>query len=139
MSLESVIYSRLSGYAGLTALVSTRIFPDALPPDVTYPAVSFWRSGPSRPLPAMGSDPALLAIPLQVDCWAQNTDPGQTSARTAAQAIGVQVLAALQRWRSSGDGVQDTLVENMGLMIPEEFTGIMHWVTEFTVWYDGAN
>ncbi len=139
MSLESVITARLKAYTGLTDLVSTRIFADALPGDVSYPAVSFWRSGAAAPIPAMGSDPALAAYPLQVDCWAQNADPNETSAGDTAQAIGRQVLLALARWRSSGDGVQDVIVTNLGLMIPEEFTGIMHWVLEFQVWYDGAN
>ena len=41
MSIESAIYSRLSTFAGLTALISTRIYPLKLPQTVTYGAVTY--------------------------------------------------------------------------------------------------
>lgn len=142
MSFEPTIYARLSGYSGLTALVSTRIYPVELPPGVVYPAVSFFRMA-AAPIPAMGSDPALVGIPLQVDCWAKNLDESgnpstaATKGQDSVQAIAAQVLGALQRWRSAGV-MQDVLVTNFGLDIPEEFTGIAHRVLEFTCWYEGT-
>lgn len=41
MTVHDAIYSRLSGYSTLTALVSTRIFPDIAPQDQVLPYVVF--------------------------------------------------------------------------------------------------
>jgi len=41
MSAESELYAALSGHAALTALVSTRIYPDAIPEDQPLPAVVY--------------------------------------------------------------------------------------------------
>ena len=43
MSAESTLYAALSGWAGLTALVSTRIYPDEVPLGVALPAVAWLR------------------------------------------------------------------------------------------------
>ena len=40
MAIEELIFTRLSGFGGLTALVGTRIFPNRMPQDVIFPAVS---------------------------------------------------------------------------------------------------
>lgn len=44
MSAESSLYSRLSAAAGVTALVSTRIYPDVIPEDAVLPAIAFQRA-----------------------------------------------------------------------------------------------
>lgn len=138
MSLESVLYSRLSGFAGLTALVGTRIYPSVLPQDVQYPAVSFHRIG-GQPIPAAGSDPALKPLRVQVDCWAQDgaSAPGTTDAYDSAASVAAQVLAALRRWRNAGSGVQAVYVENEGLDLFEAASLVHHRVLEFTVWFEG--
>ena len=86
MSAETMIYSALSGFAGLTAIVSTRIYPDVLPEKTVYPAVVFSRetTAPIRSISGQyfGSD-----VSLQVGCW--------SSTRTQADAVGAQVAAAL--------------------------------------------
>ena len=45
MSAETALYAVLSAYAPLTALVSTRIFPDAIPEDKALPAVVYGNEG----------------------------------------------------------------------------------------------
>lgn len=43
MSLDAALYTRATGFAGLTALVSTRLYPDRLPQNPTLPAVVYSR------------------------------------------------------------------------------------------------
>jgi hypothetical protein len=40
-TLEEAIYTRMSAYAGLAALVDDRIYPGAVPEDIERPAISF--------------------------------------------------------------------------------------------------
>ena len=41
MSVEIAVYDALTGDAGVAALVSTRVYPQVLPPDVTLPAIVY--------------------------------------------------------------------------------------------------
>jgi hypothetical protein len=41
LNIEQAIFKYLSTYAGLSALVSTRIYPDLLPQTITYPAIVY--------------------------------------------------------------------------------------------------
>lgn len=103
MSVEETLYTRLSGYAGLTALVSTRIYPNQKAQDVALPAVSYRRVSSNR-YSAMGIDAEVVKARFQVDVWASTYD--------SASAVRDQVRGALQRWRNSGTGstVQDTFI-----------------------------
>ncbi len=40
-TIEEVVYSRLTTFAGLAALISTRAYPLVIPPDVTLPAIAY--------------------------------------------------------------------------------------------------
>jgi len=41
MTLRTVVYDRCVGHAGIAALVGIRVYPDRLPEDVTYPAITY--------------------------------------------------------------------------------------------------
>lgn len=41
MSVEIAVYDALTGDAGVAALVSTRVYPQNLPPDVALPAIVY--------------------------------------------------------------------------------------------------
>lgn len=41
MSLETDLYTKLTAYTALTALVGTRFYPAILPDDVVYPAICY--------------------------------------------------------------------------------------------------
>lgn len=41
MPIESALYSKLTGSSSVTALVSTRIYPNAIPQNVALPAVAY--------------------------------------------------------------------------------------------------
>ena len=43
MNIEEALYSKLTGDAGVAALVSTRIYPNVVPQDIALPAVAYQR------------------------------------------------------------------------------------------------
>lgn len=101
--VEEALFTRLSGFAGLTALIAARIYPVVLPQDVVLPAVSYRRlSGPRSS--AMGSDPGLAHPRFEVNAWAREY--------LAAKNVKEQIRAALQRWRGTVSGVEiiDTFI-----------------------------
>ena len=102
MSVESVLVTRLSGFAGLTALIGTtppRLYYGEMPQKTALPAVSYGRVTAQR-VPAMGADTGLVRARFQFDVWAAN-------AKSARQVV-EQLRLALQRWsNTSGTVIQD--------------------------------
>lgn len=135
-ALETVLYTRLSGYASLTALVSTRIYPSVLPADATYPCVAFWRIGGEAPARAMSTDGSLRRTMVQVNCLAK--DASGVSGHSKAADIAAQVLAALRRYStSSGTIIQAVFTTNEGLDLGLDPQLLAHTrVLEFEVWWE---
>lgn len=107
MSIESEIFDRLTNFAGLTALISSRVHPVDLPQDVTLPALAYWLVSEDRET-AMGSDPGIVRARFQFDIY----DRG-SGARLSAINVGEQLRAALQRYRTTtGTIIQDTFYMN---------------------------
>ena len=100
MSIEETIFSRLSTFAGLIALVSTRIYPVIMPQGVTHPAVTYQLISGIREA-AMGSDPGMVRARFQFTAWA--------STHLAARNVIKQVRLALERYRVAT--VEDCFVE----------------------------
>lgn len=86
MSAETALYAVLAAYAPLTALVSTRIYPDAIPEDQVLPAVVYGNEG-ATPEVCLDNSIAATSTRFRIAGW------GTT--RTAAGAVGDQVVAAL--------------------------------------------
>ena len=86
MSAESDLYTVLAGYAPLTALVSTRIFPDAIPEDKALPAVVYSTEA-ATPEWCLNNSLSATAHRFRIVGW------GTT--RTAAKAVGDAIAAAL--------------------------------------------
>lgn len=86
MAAEDALYTLLSGAAGVTALVSTRIYPDVLPEDCAYPAVVFARQS-TEPYLGIGNQVFGTDVGLAIGCWA--------TTRTSADAVAAAVEAAL--------------------------------------------
>jgi len=86
MSAESDLYTVLAGYAPLTALVSTRIFPDAIPEDKALPAVVYSTEA-AAPEWCLNNSLSATAYRFRIVGW------GTT--RTAAKAVGDAIAAAL--------------------------------------------
>lgn len=98
--IEATLYTRLTTFAGLTALVNTRIYPLICPQGVTYPAVVYQRISTEPRESCMVSDAGIARARIQITAWAETF--------TAAKAIADQVRQALQRWTTTG--VQGTFV-----------------------------
>lgn len=86
MSAESDLYTVLSSYAPLTALVSTRIYPDAIPEDKALPAVVYSTEA-ATPEWCLNNSLAATGYRFRIAAW------GTT--RTAAAAVGDAIVAAL--------------------------------------------
>lgn len=129
--LEQAVQARLAGYAGLASLVAARIYPLVLPQKPTYPTVTYQRITSAR-ASAMGSDPGVASVTIQVDAW------GSTYAN--ARAVAAQVRAALQRWRGtqaiSGGSVEvlDSFIES-DQDIYEEETATYRVRMDFLIWH----
>lgn len=125
--IEQAIYTRLGAFAGLTALVSTRIYPALLPQDPVYPAVTYTTISAER-VSAMGADPGVARRRMQVSAW------GATF--TSASDVAEQVRAALQRHRGTADGTEilDIYVENT-LDLYDDLAKVHQVVTDLDVVY----
>ena len=125
--LEAVIFTRLSTYAGLIALTSTRIYPIILPQNPILPAVTYQRTDGPRES-ALGAVMGLAHPGIQIDSW------GKTYA--SAKAVATQTRAALQRWSSEATDpvVLDCLLESDGDEY-EPGVNIYHVRQDWTVWH----
>lgn len=115
MTVHNAIYSRLSGYATLTALVSTRIFPDIAPQDQVLPYVVF---RVVDTIPAQVKDGASLNNTYNVEVM--------SFAKTfaSAQSIIDACHTQLDYWQGSSGGVtvRHCKVDSRGNMpfVPEQ-------------------
>lgn len=127
MSVETVLKTRLDGYAGLSALIATRVYPNVLPQNVTLPAISYRRVTAER-ISAMGSDSGVVRARFQFDVWAVSY--------ADARAVTEQLRGALQRWRNaSGTVIQDTFFLNE-IDLYEDETRVHHVAVDFEINYE---
>jgi hypothetical protein len=98
--MEDALFTRLSGYVGLTALINTRIYPMILPQGVTYPALAYQRISTYPRTGCFGVDDGLARATVQLTTW------GDTFA--SVKAVANQVRQALQRWTTTG--IQGTYI-----------------------------
>lgn len=96
MTFREDVYSRCTTHAGIAALIDTRCYPDRLPENITYPAISYiapvsqddsdYRTHDTGPVPRTVSR-------VQFNCFAETGD--------GAAALADQVMAA---WSGYTDG-----------------------------------
>lgn len=98
MTIGTQVRDRLTGYAGVSALVSTRVYPLQLPQRPTYEAISYQRisNGPQN-----GST-AIRESRWQISAWAETY--------SEAHALAVQVKLAMEEW--TDDGIKMAYVVN---------------------------
>lgn len=125
MSIENHLYSRLSGFAGLAALVGTRIYPVRAAQGTARPYVTLQQVAGPR-LSAMGVDNGIVLARYQIDSWGATYD----SSRTVAK----QVRLALQRYRGTIDGTEilDIFIQNE-LEFDEERTRLFRVMQDYAV------
>lgn len=104
--IGEVIYSKLTGYAGLSALVGSRVYPSQLPQRVTLPAITYFRVTTTFVTTRDNGGRASLERPrIQFDCW------GET--RKQARAVAAELRYALATFpQASGPRVDVALPAN---------------------------
>ncbi len=130
MGVEQAIYTRLAGYAGLTALVSTRVYYMDTRQDTAFPNVTF-SLVTNVPVHASGSDAGLEHPTVQIDVWA-------LTAQSMVD-ISTQVKAAMQDYSGTSAAVvvQRVFLENEIDNLdydPNTKKKIYHRAHDFVVW-----
>ena len=95
MNVGQIIYGRLSAVAGVTALVSTRIYPDMAPQNAVFPYIVFQKLNTSPTDTKEGVSP-LDKLLVQVDCYSNNYDN--------AHSLAAAVRTALDRYTGTING-----------------------------------
>ena len=94
MSLEEGLKSALTADGTVNGLVSGRIYPELMPDDVTYPAISYQRISTVRRQFLTGVDD-FTQVRIQVDCWDSSYSGVKTLAAAVKSAIdGVRALGS---------------------------------------------
>lgn len=131
MTIEEAITTYLSGYAGLTALVGDKIYPDTLPDGVEYPAVVYQKISdiPDRKL---DGQQALRSPNFQIEAW--------DTTKAKAIAIGNQIEAALNDYKGTLSGIEIqeiALINDMSGFesVLERKDKIYYCTKEYTIFY----
>ena len=112
MNAEQAVHGRLTTFAGLTALVGTRVCPLLLPEAATLPTLTYQRV--SGPWTHGQAGAVLLSRPrIQVDVWA--------ASYASAKSVATQVRLALDGYRGTSEGSHwgATLANDLDLYEPE--------------------
>lgn len=102
MTISSLLQAALAANSGVTALVSTRIYPIKLPQPPTYPAITYQRISNT----AQNGSTALRETRYQIDCWADTYTPTQT--------LAAAVKAALEEYKKTNatPGIKQAYIIN---------------------------
>lgn len=130
MAIEELIFSRLSGFAALSALVGARIYPGDMPQNVVMPAISYRRVTDETPQPqqVVGATD-LIRAHFQFDCWGKDYD--------SARDVRLQLRAALKRWSTTGPPVVQVIFALAEVDLGREpDTGLRHLVADYEINYE---
>ncbi len=128
MILEQALYERMTAFAGLTALVSTRVYPSRAPQNATYPLVVYQRISGEHGEVMEGSDGLGMAR-VQFLAWA--------TTYASAKAVAEQVRLALQSRVGSLSGLAVTVVEAADIPDFWDDTSDIHGAgIDFTIYYE---
>ena len=125
MTIQSALYSQLSTYAGLIALVSTRTYPGAAPDTVADPYCVFFQVS-RRPVYTHQGATGLSEYRMQVSCFAKTYD--------SVKAIAAQVELAMEAWMAANSNVQACFLDDEQ-DINEEESEYYHVPLDFLVQY----
>lgn len=117
--LEQAVYTRLTTFAPLVALVADRVYPGSATQGAEYPFVTYQRISTPR-FHAMGVDATTAGARFQLNVYARTEN---NTAYGGAKTVAAQVRAAMRRWKGTVAGVvvQDTMLENeMDLEAPDD-------------------
>ena len=135
MSLEPALVSYLKAYAGLTALVSTRIYPIAFPDGVTMPCVTYQRIDTpyTHTMQTSGATGTLTRPRFQFDVYGETV--------LAVSNIQDQLRAALNGKTGSVGTSPNTATIRASLAQNETIQNeptlrLFRGISEFFIWYE---
>lgn len=130
--IEPALFARLSTFAGLAALVGTRIYPGVAPQNTALPFVTYRRVSAVRP-GLFGVDAGIVNARMQLDAFAETY--------AAMRAVVDQVRAGLQRWSDPTAAVPviDCFIANeTDLFEPDPVPPLHHGVLDAMIHYREA-
>lgn len=133
MMIEEALFKHLKAHAGLSALVSSRIYPMVMPQKTSMPAVTFQRISTPREYTHGGYSG--LAHPLfQISCWGEKYKD--------TRAVAEQVRLALQAYVGTMGGtggveVQASFQENE-IDFYDPGANLYHVPVDFRIWHKEA-
>lgn len=125
MSLQSDLYTRLSSYSGLTALVGTRIYPVAASQTSTMPYCVYQVISRERQYSHQGFS-NLERYRVQISCVAADPD--------VVRDVVTQVIAAMEGWPAANSMVQSCLHDGDFDDFDEDVK-VYHVPVDFLIWY----
>lgn len=128
MSVESEIYARLTGLAGVTALVLQRVYPNVAPQNVESPYITYRRVSETRMRVFNPGSGLIHESRFQFDLYTQEF--GQVVALEA------QVIAALNEWDNEA-GTPPILDSTLSTRLQtwEQGSQLHHAVLDFVLSY----
>jgi hypothetical protein len=84
--MEEGIIGKLLATSGVTSLVSTRIYPGAIPQAAAMPAISVQRIS-GAPVYTDQGEAGLASARLEIDCWAETYSAAKQAARAVIAAL----------------------------------------------------
>jgi hypothetical protein len=126
MSVQEDVYSRLSTYADLIAVVGTSIYPHTVPQPIDLPALVYFVVS-DVPEYAMMMDADFKTIRLQISCLAESY--------SKTKEMETQVKAALNRYRVGN--IKDCFLEST-IDLEEELEFGFHTAIDFIIYYSEA-
>jgi len=131
MEINDALYSYLSTYAGLSALISTRIYPDILPQSPTVPAITYQSISKVREH-LFRADSTLVKSRYQFSCF------GNT--RSSSKAVAKQIRFALQNYSGTMGGTGGVIVNAVEIDGEddnyESDTKLYSTMLDFLIWHE---
>lgn len=125
-SLEESAYSILTGHAGLSALVGTRVEPAPRSQAGALPSISYSRVS-TLPVHTHSGAVGLRRARLQFDVW------GATA--LSAQAVAQELVTALDHYRGTVGGVRiDAALQANDLMENDAEDATFRRILDFQIW-----
>ena len=90
MSIKFGIYSKLSGAAAVSTIVSTRIYPQVVPQKAALPAITYRRAGSPREYTHDGPTGRVVSR-WEITCWAATDTAAESLAAVVRPALDNQV------------------------------------------------
>ena len=129
MSIKETLYTHLTGHAGLSALISTRLYPRHLPQNPVYPAVTYERISTPR-IKVMGGVSGIAYPRFTFTAWSDDVDE--------CDAVAEQLRAALDAYWGTVDGteIKYSSTEDESDAEYDEDVGAYASEVDFIIWHE---